>query len=127
MPAVAMSYYNSNRRSAAPKVFLCALAIALVGPTVARSQQSSISAWDAADFRVWAYIPYWTTQTQINNFGTNGMYSHVSDVISFGAYRTDSNGNLAFVSSAYQTQVNTIRAQSAQYGFNMGLSMFEVN
>ena len=86
-----------------------------------------MSAWDAADFRVWAYIPYWTSQTQINNFGVNGMYSHVSDVISFGAYRTDSNGNLAFVSSAYQTQVNTIRAQAAQYGFNMGLSMFEVN
>ncbi len=91
------------------------------------AQQASVSAWDAADFRVWAYIPYWATQTQINNFGTNGMYSHVSDVISFGAYRTDSNGNLAFVSSAYQTQVNTIRAQSAQYGFNMGLSMYEVN
>ncbi|HEX3599568.1 MAG TPA: glycosyl hydrolase family 18 protein [Lacipirellulaceae bacterium] len=93
----------------------------------ARGAESSVSAWDAADFRVWAYIPYWATQTQINNFGTNGMYSHVSDVIYFGGLRTDSNGNLAYASSSYQTQLETIRTQSAQYGFNMELSMFEVN
>src|SRR3954453_4755370 len=113
-----MRHHDLIRRSPACGVFLCAVAIAAVATSIARAQQASVSAWDAADFRVWAYIPYWTTQSQINNFGSNGMYSHVSDVISFGAYRTDSNGNLAFVSSAYQTQVNTIRAQSAQYGFN---------
>src|ERR1700712_1224460 len=122
-----MRDHNMNRRSPAHALLLCALAFAVLAPSVARSQQASVSAWDAADFRVWAYIPYWATQTQINNFGTNGMYSHVSDVLYFGGLRTDSNGNLAYASSSYQTQLSTIRSQSAQYGFNMELSMFEVN
>jgi hypothetical protein len=122
-----MRHNESNRRSPARSVLLCAMALAAVVPSVAHSQQSSISAWDAADFRVWAYIPYWATQSQINSFGTSGMYSHVSDVIYFGGLRTDSNGNLAYASSSYQTQLSTIRSQSAQYGFNMELSMFEVN
>ncbi len=122
-----MRYSDSNRRLALTNALLCGMALALLAPTVTRAQQSSISAWDAADFRVWAYIPYWATQTQINSFGTSGMYSHVSDVIYFGGLRTDSNGNLAYAASSYQTQLNTIRSQSAQYGFNMELSMFEVN
>jgi len=103
------------------------MALIALAPTIARAQQTSVSAWDAADFRVWAYIPYWATQSQINSFGTNGMYSHVSDVIYFGGLRTDSAGNLAYASSSYQTQLETIRSQSAQYGFNMELSMYEVN
>src|SRR3954453_1642327 len=107
-----MRHHDLIRRSPACGVFLCAVAIAAVATSMARSQQSSVSAWDAADFRVWAYIPYWATQTQINNFGTNGMYSHVSDVLYFGGLRTDSNGNLAYASSSYQTQLSTIRSQS---------------
>ena len=103
------------------------MALVALAPAITRAQQASVSAWDAADFRVWAYIPYWATQSQINSFGTNGMYSHVSDVIYFGGYRTDSLGNLSYASSTYKTQLETIRAQSAQYGFNMELSMYEVN
>src|SRR3954465_15968426 len=112
-----MGRNQATRRSFTSRVTFVVVTAALFVTSTVRAQQSSVSAWDAPDFRDWAYIPYWTTQTQINNFGTNGMYSHVSDVISFGAYRTESNSNLAFVSSAYQTQVNTVRAQSAQYGF----------
>ena len=93
---------------------------------MARSQQSSVSAWDAADFRLWSYIPYWATQTQINNFATNGMYSHVSDVLYFGGLRPDSNGNITYAASSYQTQFNTIRSQAQSVGFNLHLSMFEV-
>src|ERR1700749_4583270 len=90
------------------------------------AQQASVSAWDAAHFRVWGYIPYWATNTQITNFATNGIYSHVSDVLYFGGLRPDANGNLAWASSAYQTQFNLIRSQSAASGFRMQLSMFEV-
>src|SRR4051794_2962638 len=64
----------------------CLATIAIAGVVLAvtsnrlSAQQASISAWDAADFRIWGYIPYWATSTQINNFATNGMYGHVSDV-----------------------------------------------
>jgi hypothetical protein len=92
----------------------------------ATGQQTSVSAWDAADFRVWGYIPYWATNTQITNFATNGIYSHVSDVLYFGGLRPDSNGNLTWASSSYQNQFNLIRSQSATSGFKMQLSMFEV-
>ena len=115
-----------NARSPLCRTLLCVVALTALAPTIARGQQASVSV-GCADFRVWAYIPYWATQSQINSFGTNGMYSHVSDVIYFGGYRTDSLGNLSYASSTYQTQLETMRAQSAQYGFNMELSMYEVN
>lgn len=95
--------------------------------TMAGAQQASISTWDAADFRIWGYIPYWTTSSQINAFATNGMYSHVSDVLYFGAVRPDANGNLSYGSSSYQTSLNTLRTQSAAIGFNLELSMMAVN
>ena len=66
-----------------------ALLVAASAAEPARAQQASISAWDAADFRVWGYIPYWANATTINNFATNGMYTHVSDVLYFGAVRPD--------------------------------------
>ncbi len=87
---------------------------------------SSVSAWDAADFRIWGYIPYWATTTQINNFATNGMYTHVSDVLYFGGLRPDASGNITYAYSSYQTQFNTIRSQAATNGFKLHLSMFEV-
>jgi hypothetical protein len=98
----------------------------LAGATIVRAQQASVSAWDAADFRIWGYIPYWATNTQITNFATNGIYSHVSDVLYFGGLRPDANGNLTWASSSYQNQFNLIRSQSATSGFKMHLSMFEV-
>ncbi|HEX4412148.1 MAG TPA: hypothetical protein VH107_00880, partial [Lacipirellulaceae bacterium] len=85
-----------NARSPLRHALLCVMSLIVLAPAIARGQQTSVSAWDAADFRVWAYIPYWATQSQINSFGTSGMYSHVSDVIYFGGLRTDSNGNLAY-------------------------------
>src|SRR4051812_24746969 len=102
------------------------IALMTLLPTLAAGQQSSVSTWDAAQFRIWGYIPYWATTSQINGFATNGLYSHVSDVLYFGGLRPDPNGNLAWASSSYQTQFNTIRTQSATNGFKMHLSMFEV-
>src|SRR6187200_2097647 len=101
------------------------LAVAASMPCVAHAA-SSISAYDAADFRIWAYIPYWASQTQINNFATNGMYTHVSDVLYFGGLRPNATGNLTWADSSYLTEFNTLRSQMQTNGFKLHLSMFEV-
>jgi hypothetical protein len=117
---------NRMRVNKGPVWLIAALVLIAVAPTFAFGQAASVSAWDSAHFRVWGYIPYWATNTQITNFATNGIYSHVSDVLYFGGLRPDPNGNLTWASSAYQTQFNLIRSQSATSGFRMQLSMFEV-
>src|SRR5262245_51997653 len=87
-------------RRRANRFFLAAACTAVVlaaSPEQASAQQASMSAWDAADFRVWAYIPYWDTSS-IGTFATDGSYKHVSDVLYFGAVRPDANGNLPYAS-----------------------------
>ncbi|HEX8524032.1 MAG TPA: glycosyl hydrolase family 18 protein [Tepidisphaeraceae bacterium] len=100
---------------------------ALGAPGAAWGQQSSMSAWQASDFRVWGYIPYWASSSQISGFATNGMYGHVSDVLYFGAVRPDASGNLSYGAASYQTNLNTLRSQSGPNGFNLHLSMMAVN
>jgi hypothetical protein len=106
----------------------CLAAIVLIAatPTILQAQQASVSTWDAADFRVWGYIPYWATSTEINNFATNGMYGHVSDVLYFGAVRPQADGDITVV-PAYAATLNTLRSQSASSGFNLHLSMMAVD
>ncbi len=96
----------------------------VVAPNVALAQNSSISTWDATDFRIWGYVPYWASSTQINNFATNGMYTHVSDVLYFGSVRPDGSGNLTNV---YPTNLNTTRSQSAANGFKLHLSFMAIS
>lgn len=102
------------------------VALTMLAPLTVGAQVSSVSAWDAADFRIWGYIPYWTSSSQINGFATNGLYTHVSDVLYFGGLRPDSNGNITYAASSYQTALATIRSQSQTSGFKLHLSMFEV-
>jgi hypothetical protein len=116
---------NRKRVNKGPLWLIAVLALIAIAPTFAFGQATSVSAWDAAHFRVWGYIPYWATNTQITNFATNGIYSHVSDVLYFGGLRPDANGNLTWAASSYQTQFNLIRSQSAALGFRMELSMSE--
>jgi len=106
--------------------WLCVAALIFVAPGAARGQVSSVSAWDAANFRIWGYIPYWTSSSQINGFATNGLYTHVSDVLYFGGLRPDATGNITYASSSYQTALATIRSQAQTSGFRLHLSMFEV-
>src|SRR4051812_17049103 len=121
-----MRYFSSALNSYTRALSIAALLVAGFVTSSTRAQVASVSAWDAADFRIWGYIPYWATTSQINGFATNGLYIHVSDVLYFGGLRPDPTGNLAWASSSYQTQFNTIRSQSATSGFKMHLSMFEV-
>jgi hypothetical protein len=101
--------------------------VAFAAPAVSYGQAASLSAWEASDFRVWGYIPYWASLSQINSFATNGMNTHVSDVFYFGGIRTNASGNLAWAQSSYQTAFNTLRTHSqSSTGFDLHLSMFEV-
>jgi hypothetical protein len=102
-------------------------ALIFAAPLFAFGQQASVSAWDAAHFRIWGYIPYWATTTEINTFDDpGGLYTHVSDVISMAGLMPDSNGNLGWGSSTYQTRFNTLRAQAQAGTIKLQLCMFEV-
>ena len=94
--------------------------LTVLAPLVASGQVSSVSAWNAADFRMWAYIPYWSS------IPASGSYTHVSDVLYFGGLRPDANGNITPYQSSYQTNFNTLRSRAQTDGFNLHLSMFEV-
>jgi hypothetical protein len=87
-----------------------------------RAQQSSVSAWDAADFRVWGFIPYWTSQAQLNSFSVDGVYNHVSDVLYFSGVQPTPSGNLAYLPAANQ-HLTTLRNQAASEGFRLHMSM----
>ncbi|MEX0611537.1 MAG: glycosyl hydrolase family 18 protein [Pirellulales bacterium] len=100
----------------------CAFAVSAAAAGPAAAQQASVSAWDAADFRIWGFIPDWTSQTQIDNFATNGMYTHVSDVIYFGGVRPNATGNLTTTSHA-ATALPKLKSQAALKGFNLHLCM----
>src|SRR5262245_60348936 len=98
-----------NHRLSRLVASLGALAVLVIGSAVARGQ-TSVSAWDAAHFRVWGYIADWATNAQITNFTTNGIYNHVSDVLYFEGLRPDANGNLTWASGADQAEFNLIRS-----------------
>src|SRR3954469_17106337 len=104
------------------RAVLLVSAVLALCPLCVSAQQASISAWDAANFRIWGYIPYWTTSSEITSFQTSGLYSHVSDVLYFGGYRTDANGNIAAASSSYATTLATLRTQAVNNSFNLHLS-----
>jgi hypothetical protein len=107
---------------------IAAAVLPVFAPSIVRAQNASVSAWDAADFRIWGYIPYWVTTSELNSFDdTNGVYSHVSDVLYFGGYRPNSNGDINYASTTYRDQLTLIRSQMQTSGFKLHLSMFEVN
>jgi hypothetical protein len=92
----------------------------------AHAQATSISAWDAADFRSWSFIPNWTSQTQINGFRTDGVYDHVSDVLySFGV-QPRADGSL-FYTSASTNQLARLKSDQELYDFRYHMCMFTVN
>lgn len=111
---------RQHRSNSSPWLGTVATAIlaATLGPT-AIAQQASISAWDAAHFRIWGYIPDWDA-SKVNTIASEGLYSHVSDVLLFDAAETDAMGD---ISNALPTTTATLRQQAAQYGFKLHLSL----
>jgi len=121
-------FYNRICRNA---TLVAAAIFSLIAPLEVRAQQSSVSTWDAADFRVWGFVPYWSGQSgtsvvdQLNILSNTGTYNHVSDVLYFGGVRPNPTGGLWYHSTATQA-LTTLQNHSAQHGFRLHMSMFDV-
>ncbi|MEX2170486.1 MAG: glycosyl hydrolase family 18 protein [Pirellulales bacterium] len=102
------------------------LATAALGIGSACAQQASVSAWEAADFRVWGFVPYWTSQSQLNSFPADGVYQHVSDVLYFGGVRPTASGALNYHANA-NGHLAALTTHAAQQGFRLHMSMFDVS
>jgi hypothetical protein len=70
---------------------VCVIALIMISPLLVHGQQASVSAWKAANFRIWGYIPYWD-DSKITSSATISNYAHVSDVLFFGSARPDATG-----------------------------------
>src|SRR3712207_5949406 len=81
----------------------------------AHAQQSSVSAWDAADFRSWSFIPYWASTSQVNSFATDRVYDHLSDIVYHSGVQPRADGSL-FTGSTAATHLATIKSHQAQFG-----------
>lgn len=94
--------------------------------SVAVAGQSSVSSWDAADFRIWGFVPYWTPQSQLSSFPADGVYSHVSDVIYFGGVQPRADGTLYYHPYA-SAHLASLRSHAASNDFRLHVSMFTVS
>jgi hypothetical protein len=104
---------------------LCALSTTLAASGIASAQLASISTWDAAEFRIWGFVPYWVSSSELNAFPVDGVYKHVSDVLYFGGVRPRIDGTLYYASGA-TTELATLKSHAASNGFRLHMSMFEV-
>ena len=105
---------------------LAAVAVSFFVPQVALAQSSSVSAWDAADFRSWSFIPNWTSQSHINSFRTDRVYDHVSDVLySFGV-QPRADGSLYYHPTA-ANHLARLKSDQEMFGFRYHMCMFTVN
>jgi hypothetical protein len=101
-----------------------ALLAGSLAPSISFAQQASISAWEAAEFRTWSFIPYWTTQSQLNSFATDHSYDHVSDILYFSGVQPREDGSL-FTSTTAANHLSTLKSHQAQFGFRYHMSMFD--
>jgi hypothetical protein len=108
------------------------LAVGLLPQHSAHAQQNSVSAWDAANFRIWGFVPNWSGEAgtsvvdQLNMMSSAGIYDHVSDVIYFGGVRPTATGGLSWHGTAAES-LQTLEDLSAQHGFRLHLSLFTVS
>ncbi|RIK82950.1 MAG: hypothetical protein DCC67_06480 [Planctomycetota bacterium] len=112
------------RRGGLVVAVLAAIAAPCAAPPLARGQAASVSAWQAADFRIWGFVPYWTPQSQINGFASEGVYDHVSDVLYFSGVRPTATGGLSYASAA-AGHLAALKNHAAQHGFRFHMSMFD--
>ena len=108
-----------------PLAIVSALVLAAICGGTAQAQVSSVSAWDASEFRIWGFVPYWTSTSTLNAFPADGVYTHVSDVLYFGGVRPKIDGSLHTISGG-STQLSTLKSHAAANGFQLHMSMFEV-
>ncbi len=92
----------------------------------ASAAEPSASAWDSAEFRIWGFVPYWASQTQVNSFSPDGVYDHVSDVLYFSGVQPTANGNLSYHPRA-NGHLAALRSHAAAHEFRLHMSMFDVS
>jgi hypothetical protein len=103
---------------------LCAAHWLGLSDLTACAQQASVSAWEAADFRSWSFIPYWASVSQVNSFATDRVYDHLSDVVYHSGVQPRADGSL-FTGSTAATHLATIKNHQAQFGFRSHLDMYD--
>jgi MYXO-CTERM domain-containing protein len=107
-------------------IFLLSVVASLPAIAAVHAQSSSISAWEAADFRSWSFIPNWTSQTHVNTFRTDRVYDHVSDVLySFGV-QPRADGSLYYRPEA-ANHLARLKSDQEMFGFRYHMCMFTVN
>ncbi len=84
----------------------------------------SISAWEAADFRSWSFIPYWTPLSQVHSFTTDRVYDHISDVVYHSGVQPCADGSL-FTGSTAASHLAALKNHQAQFGFRYHLDMYD--
>lgn len=120
-----MSVFSSLSNWGRSLRILCgAVLLATVFCRATLAQQDSVSAWESAAFRTWSFIPYWTTQSQLESFSADGIYDHVSDVLYFSGVRPTANGNLNYHPWAAQ-HLATLDQDAVEHGFRYHMSMFD--
>ncbi len=103
---------------------LVALTLAAFSVGSATAQQASVSAWDAANFRAWSFVPYWTSPSQVQSFAADKVYDHVSDVVYFSGVRPTATGGLNYHPYASQ-HLATLESDAASADFRLHMSMFD--
>jgi len=106
------------------RIAICLAALLFTAGETACAQSTSVSAWDAADFRAWSFIPYWIPNSQIISFGTNRAYDHLSDVVYHAGAQPRADGVL-MTTSTVNAHLATIKAQQAQFGFRYHTSLYD--
>jgi Glycosyl hydrolases family 18 len=100
------------------------LTLLLCAPIYAPAQQASISAWEAAEFRSWSFIPYWTSVSQVHSFATDRVYDHISDVVYHSGVQPRADGSL-FTGSTAASHLAVLKNHQAQFGFRYHLDMYD--
>jgi hypothetical protein len=111
------------RRFARAIAFGLCVELVILG-TSSHAQQSSVSAWDAADFRSWSFIPYWTTLPQVQSFAADRVYDHISDVVYHSGVQPRADGSL-FTGSTAASHLAALKNHQAQFGFRYHLDMYD--
>ena len=104
----------------------CCAWVVAAAPAAVQAQATSVSAWEAADFRSWSFIPNWTSQSQVNSFATDRVYDHLSDVLySFGV-QPKADGSLYYHPSS-NGHLPALKSHQEEFGFRYHMCMFTVN
>jgi GH25 family lysozyme M1 (1,4-beta-N-acetylmuramidase) len=121
---VAAMSIRSRRGSSRFATVVAAVALIVSFANSASAQLSSKSAWEAAEFRSWSFVPYWTSVSQVQSFATDRVYDHLSDVVYHSGVQPRADGSL-FTGTTATNHLATLKNHQAQFGFRYHLDMYD--